>query len=316
MNKKQGLRIICLMLSLILLIGVLPATALAVEPAGKFILVVEAGGELVVAPEYITYTEGQTIGDALINSGHTFTGIEQGQVTAVDDVTGNFTRSDQNGGYDLTTPAASVTHYCFSERASSESKPNDGIMLLMTAMADYLIKDTDVQKAAKAEYDAAKEYFVGCNSDDARTLAYDLNTAVAEYEAALGGTHHTISFTDGSKIYSVSNYPGVTIKAENPYGKSWTDDGDGNIDLPVGNYSFCVEQTGLRVEGTIAVSAAASVTVQLPSEPWLKLDTFRLSGSYGADDNTETRFVDGEFEVGQWEDRHTNVAVEDLFTGA
>lgn len=316
MNKKQGLRIICLILSLVLLIGILPAAALAVEPAGKFVLVVEAGGKLVVAPEYITYTEGQTIGEALVNSGHIFTGIEQGQVTAVDDVTGNFTRSDQNGGYDLMTPASEVTHYCFSERPSSESKPNDGLLLLMTAMADYIEKADDVQKAAKAEYDTAKEYFVGCSSDDARTLAYDLNTAVSAYEGTINGTHHTISFTDGSNVYSEANYPGVTINVENAYGKVWTDDGDGMIDLPVGNYSFCVEQSGLRVEGSVAVSAVAALTVQLPDELWLKLDTFRLSGSYGADNSTETRFADGEFEVDQWEDRHTTVAVEDMFTGA
>ncbi len=316
MNKKQGLRIICLILSLVLLAGVLPAAALAVEPAGKFVLVVEAGGKLVVAPEYITYTEGQTIGEALVNSGHTFTGIEQGQVTAVDDVTGNFTRNDQNGGYDLMTPASEVTHYCFSERPSSESKPNDGLLLLMTAMADYLEKEDDVQKAAKAEYDAAKEYFVGCSSDDARTLAYDLNTAVAEYEGTINGMHYTISFTDGSKVYSEANYPGVTVNVENDYGKIWTDEGDGKIDLPVGNYSFCVEQSGLRVEGSVAVSAAAAVTVQLPVELWLKLDTFRLSGSYGPDSNEDNKFTDAEFEVGQWADRHTTVAVEDMFTGA
>ena len=316
MRMKQGFRILCLLFAFVLLIGALPTDAQAAEPAGKFVLVAEAGGKLVIAPEYITYTEGQTLGEALENSGHTFTGMDQGQITAIDGVTGNYTRSDQDGGYDLSVPASSVTHFCFSERSSSESKPNEGLLLLMTAMADYLEKEEDVRKAAKAEYDTAKQNFVGVSSDDARMLAHDLNTAVQNYESALSGTKYSVSFTDGSKVYSSSNYPGVTITAENPYGKVWTDDGDGKLELTAGNYTFCVEQDGLRVEGPVTVSGNQTVTAELPKDLWLKLDTFRLSGTYGDDDNEEKRFVDGELKLGQWTNRSVTVAVEDLFTGA
>ena len=224
MKLKQGVRLLCLLLSCLLVVGFLPSRAQAAEPAGVFVLTVEAGGKLVIAPEYITYTGGQTLGEALESSGHTFTGLEQGQVTAIDGVTGNYTRSDQNGGYDLSVPASSVTHFCFSERSSSESKPNEGLLLLMTAMADYLEKEEDVRKAAKAEYDTAKQHFVGCSSDDAKMLASDLNKAIQNYESALAGTKYSVSFTDGSKVYSASNYPGVSLVAENPYGKVWTDE--------------------------------------------------------------------------------------------
>ena len=316
MRIKKGWRCFSILLSCLLLVAVLSTNVYAAEPAGKFVLVVEAGGKLVVAPEYIPYAEGQTLGEALENSSHTFTGMDQGQITAIDGVSGNFTRSDQNGGYDLSVPAASVTHFCFSERSSSESKPSDGLLQLMTAMADYLEKEDDVRNAAKAEYDAARKNFVGCSSDDARTLAYDLNTAIREYEELLGGAKHAVTFNDGSKSYSASNFPGVTITAENPYGRVWTDDGDGKLDLPVGNYIFRVEQNGLQVEGSIAVSADASFTVKLPEEQWLKTDAFRLSGSYGEESNEEHRFIDGEFSMTAWEDRHTTVLVPDLFVGA
>ena len=151
MRKYQ--RMLILLISLLLVVGFLPATAQAEEAAaGKFILVAEAGGKLVIAPEYITYTSGQTLGAALEASGHVFTGLDVGQVTAIDGVTGNYTRSDQNGGYDLTMPASSVTHYCFSERPSSQSKPSEGMKQLMTAMAEYLQKSEDIQKAAKETY--------------------------------------------------------------------------------------------------------------------------------------------------------------------
>ena len=126
MKLKQGVRLFCLLLACLLVIGILPSQVQAAEPTGVFVLTVEAGGKLVIAPEYITYTGGQTLGEALESSGHTFTGLEQGQVTAIDGVTGNYTRSDQNGGYDLSVPASSVTHFCFSERPSSESQPSEG----------------------------------------------------------------------------------------------------------------------------------------------------------------------------------------------
>lgn len=316
MKLKQGVRLLCLLLSCLLMVGFLPSRAQAAEPAGAFVLTVEAGGKLVVAPEYITYTEGQTLGEALQNSGHTFTGLEQGQVTAIDGVTGNYTRSDQNGGYDLSVPASSVTHFCFSERSSSESQPSEGLLQLMTVMADYLEKQEDVRKAAKTEYDTAKQHFVGASHEDAKMLASDLNKAIQNYESALAGTKYSVSFTDGSKAYSASNYHGVTVVAENPYGKVWTDEGDGTLNLPVGKYTFCVEQNGLRVEGPVTVSGNQTVTVELPDDLWLKLDAFRLSGTYGEDDNEEKRFVDGELEVGQWNGRTAKVAVPDLFTGA
>ena len=316
MKINKGLRFICLLLVSLMVVSIFPSRTQAAESAGKFVLVAEAGGKLIIAPEYITYTEGQTLGEALQNSGHTFTGMDQGQITAIDDVTGNYTRSDQNGGYDLSVPASSVTHFCFSERSSSESKPNEGLLLLMTVMADYLEKAEDVRKAGETAYETAKQHFVGCSRDDAKMLAYDLNTAVQNYEAALSGTQYAVSFTDGSRVYSDANYPGVTITVENPYGKAWTDDGDGKLDLPVGDYTFCVEQNGLRVEGTIAVSVSTVLPVKLPEELWLNVDSFRLSGSYGSESSEEHRFTDGEFALGEWTNRQTTVLVPDMFTGA
>ena len=60
--KNLRKRLACLLLSALLLIGCLPVTALAAE--NGFILVVEAGGKLVIAPEYISCTAGQTAAGA------------------------------------------------------------------------------------------------------------------------------------------------------------------------------------------------------------------------------------------------------------
>ena len=317
MKRKQGMHLFCLLLSVLLAVSLLPTTAQAEETtAGKFILVAEAGGKLVIAPEYITYTSGQTIGAALEASNHIFTGLDLGQVTAIDGVTGNYTRSDQNGGYDLTTPASSVTHYSFSERSSSESKPSEGVKQLMTAMAEYLTKDADVQQAAKAAYNEAYTSFVGISSDDARTLAAELNQAISDYESALDGTKYTVSFTDGSNPYSEANYAGISITAVNAYGKQWEDTGEGKLDLPQGSYTFCVKHNGLSFSGKIDVTEATTISAALPEALWLKLDSFRLSGSYGAETNEESKFTDAEFQLGAWNGREITVPVFDSFVGA
>lgn len=314
MRKYQ--RMLILLISLLLVVGFLPTTAQAEETAaGKFVLVAEAGGKLVIAPEYITYTSGQTLGAALEASGHVFTGLDVGQVTAIDGVTGNYTRSDQNGGYDLTAPASSVTHYCFSERPSSESKPSEGMKLLMTAMAEYLTKDTDVQQAAKATYNEAYTSFVDITSEDARTLATELNKAVSDYENTLTGTKYAVSFTDGTKAYSEAIYTGISITAVNDYGKQWEDDGDGTLELPQGSYTFRVSHNGLSFSGKVDVSSATTVSAVLPTQLWLKQDTFRLSGSYGSETSEESKFSDGEFQLGKWDGRNVTVPVFDSFVG-
>ena len=310
--KNLRKRLACLLLSALLLIGCLPVTALAAE--NGFILVVEAGGKLVIAPEYISCTAGQTAAQALSTSGHTFTGLDTGMISAIDGVTGNFTRSDENGNYDLSVSAASIGYLRFSE--DMDSKPSDGLKQLMTAMAGYKKKGSDVQAAAKKEYDTARDLFVGINSESAKTLASNLNDAVRNYENTLTGEHYAVRFTDGSAAYSDDNYPGVSITAVNAYGKQWTDDGDGVLELPKGDYTFCVEQAGLRVEGKITVSAAATVSAELPQSEWLITDTFRVSGSFGEETNKDNKFTDEEWQLGQWSDREVTVPVLDTFTGS
>ena len=314
MRKYQ--RMLILLISFLVVVGFLPTTAQAEETAaGKFILVAEAGGKLVIAPEYITYTSEQTLGAALEASGHVFTGLDVGQVTAIDGVTGNYTRSDQNGGYDLTVPASSVTHFCFSERASSDSRPSQGHLLLMTAMADYLEKTDDVRQAAKEAYRTAFSSFAGIGSENAETLAYELNRSVRDYENILNGTHYAVSFTDGSSVYSQENFDGVSVSAVNAYGKQWEDEGDGTMLLPRGKYTFRIHHAGLSVSGKMDLSGDTSITAELPKEKWLKTDTFRLSGSFGADTNEAQTFKDAEFTLGKWKDREVTVPVLDSFVG-
>lgn len=311
MKKHTAIRLASLLICLALVIGLFPATALAAGN-GKFVLVVEAGGKLVIAPVYVSYTAGQTVQEALAASGHSFTGLADGMVSAIDGVVGNFTRSDQSGDYALDKSAAQVTHFRFSEETSST--PSAGLMALMTAMADYGQKEADVRAAAKEDYDTALSLFVGIDSESAATLASQLNGAVTEYENILNGTKYDLSFSDGTGAYSESRYPGLVLTAENAYGRIWTDEGDGKMSLPAGDYTFHIAWDGLHVEGNVKLPGNTEVTAALPQERWLA--ELRLSGSYSSEGSEEHQFTDGEFTLGSWDGRAVTVPVMDTFTGA
>lgn len=323
MKWKKGVQRLCLLLWMMVMIpGLLHISAQAEEAnQERFVLVAETKETLIIAPTYVYHAGGETtVKEALGNSQYTFTGLETGMVTAIEGKSGSFSRSDQTGSYDFTKKASQITHYCFSERASSDSKPSDGVLLLMTTMADYLEKDADVQKAAKESYENALAQFVRIKNDgdSATTLAITLRNAMSAYEEVQKGTKYKVSFVDGSaNLYKDSLYTGISISAVNQFGKEWEDNGDGVMELPAGTYTFRIYHDGLSVSCVAAVSGDLTVTAALPVTPWLNLEKFRLSGSYGSETNEYNKFTDAEFTLEDWgTDRFLTVPVPDTFSGA
>lgn len=301
-------KIIGLLLLIFMVCGMVSNTSFAAESKG-FVLVVEAGGELVVAPEYISYKEGQTIKAALAESGHTFTGMDDSIITAVDEVAGNFRISDENGGYDLSGLASDIQFLRLCEEEIA--LPSEGLLNLMRVMADYSVEEQDVKEAAKEAYQTAAAQFAGLTHDSANTLAKKLNDSLDAYKKTLEGPKYEITFLDGTAVCL-----NAEISVTNLYGKTWTDEEqDGVLSVPEGSYEFHVNQNGLQVEGTIDVSEEMSVDAKLPKELWLNTETFRLSASYGAESNEENKFSDDEFLLSVWENRQITVPVLDTFTG-
>ena len=298
-------RMICLLLSLGMLAALMPGAR--AEQQNAFVLVAESGGALVIAPEYVPYAEGQTVRQALLETDHDFVGLEDDWIMEIDGVGGNYTRSDQDGGFDLNVPAASVTHLRFSE--DTDSRPSQGLMELMTAMADYARKSPDVRMAAGAEYETACCQFAGLDSASAALLARELNDAVRSYEDSLKGPHHTVTFADGGGPCS-----GMEITVTNPQGRVWTAE-KGTVELPAGEYAFRVIDGDTRAEGSFTVDGAEDIRLSMPRTDWLRTGELRLSGSYGGESGGENRFTDEEFTVGSWENRTVTVRVFDSFTG-
>ena len=298
-------KILSFLLVLTLLLGIFPGAA--AQEQNTFVLVVESGGRLVIAPEFVPYTADQTLRQALLETDHSFIGLEDGWIMEVDGVGGNFTRADQNGGFDLNAPASSITHFRISEDA--DSTPSMGLMMLMTTMADYAAKPADVRSAAKAEYDTAYEQFVGLDSGSASFLAEELNDAVREYEQSLTGAHYAVQFRDGDALCT-----NMAITVTNPHGKTWTAE-QGSVSLPAGEYDFLVIDGGTRAQGRFTVVGNETVTLSMPRTDWLDTAALRLSGSYGSEENQDNHFTDDEFSIGPWTDRHATVPVYDSMTG-
>ena len=293
------------LLALAMVLGLFPGVS--AEQRNAFVLVAESGGRLVIAPEYVPYTEDQTVRQALLETAHDFVGLEDDWIMEIDGVGGNYTRSDQNGGFDLNAPAASVTHFRFSE--DTDSRPSQGLMELMSAMAEYALKPEDVRAAAKGEYELAYSQFVGLDSASASVLAGTLLDAVRAYEDAQSGSHYTVSFEDCGVDCAA-----MDITVTNPYGRVWTAR-RGRVELPAGTYTFLAVDGDTRAEGSFTVDGARTVSLTMPREDWLETGSFRLSGSYGSADNEENRFTDEEFQLGEWEGRRVTVPVYDSFTG-
>ena len=306
-NCSLTRKFLCVILSLLLLIGLVPVNTWAVE-TGSLVLVVETKDGLVIAPEFLEYTYGESVGQVLQNSGHTFSGIENEWITEINGVGGNYIRGDEDGSFDLSKSASEIQYYRFCEE--EEATPSEGLQALMTAMAVYKTKDADVKAAAKDAYDQAYSQFVGLDSDSAAVLAKALNDAMANYENIQAGTKYEVAFKDGT-----SNHSDVSITVTNDYGKTWTDDGDGVLNLPVGDYAFCVNKDGLWAEGEFNVSKNTTINAPLPKDNWLLLDAFRLSGSYDAQNVEDGKFDDDEYKLGKWNGRTLNVGIQDTFVG-
>ena len=277
-------RFVSILLLLALLLGCLPVSVLADGGEGYFYLAASTQSGLVIAPERVYYTSEQTVGQALAASGHDFDGLESGIVSAIDGVSGNFVRGDENGDYDLDKQASSVKYYAFRE--DSEGALSADFQNLMKVMADYLYENADVQAYAKTAYDAAKAKFPGISDADAQTCANAITSAIQTYKEGQNTKHNVTfsQFTDAAyTIYAVSEY-GKRINAEN-----------GALSLPNGAYTFYIYKDNKAVSGSLTVNGETqtiSGLPEIPADAWINESKFQISQS--SDLMSEQGFIDGE----------------------
>lgn len=271
----------------------------AVNANNYFYFSAETASKLLIAPVRITFTDGQTILEALCASKYSFTTNGSGFIEAIEGVNGSYTYGSTPANIAIDSAANKVTHFRFSE--ATNSTPSSGLQTLMQVMADYLMEDADVQNAAADEYQTALDGYLGVASENAQSYANALTAKINDYKDGQK-TQYTVTFSG----YSGDSY---TVSAVNDYGKQFTDPNHtGTLQLPADGYTFYVRQENRMVSGKITVSRAMTVSASLPSGNWFNESSLQISSGYDAD-------FDANCYAYTLTDHTATVQVPDSFTG-
>lgn len=127
-------RLMAALLACLMLLSLLPVPAYAADDGRIALLAVTQDG-YVIEPEYIGYRSGDTVKDVLKNSGHTFSGIDSGFITAVDGRTDNYSLHYDGDGYALDASAKGLTAIWFTTNANQSY--GDDLLHLAERMAAY-----------------------------------------------------------------------------------------------------------------------------------------------------------------------------------
>ena len=261
-------RLMAALLACLMLLSLLPVPAYAADD-GRIALLAVAQDGYVIEPEYIGYRSGDTVKDVLKNSGHTFSGIDSGFITAVDGRTDNYSLHYDGDGYALDASAKGLTAIWFTTNANQSY--GDDLLHLAERMAAYNTSTNGLKDyaAAKEAYDAAHSGFYAAANAAAAPLRTALEKAIEKFEAFQAGDRVTVTIAatqDGSAVTPAQ----ATFTSE--FGTVTTVKNAGSVQLVPATYQFDLSDGGINhVRGTVEVTAqGAAVSAPLPSGKWIK----------------------------------------------
>ena len=262
-----GNRLLSVLLTFLMLLSLLPSAALAADTQQIALMAVTQNGFL-IKPEYVTYHSGDTVKDVLKKSGHTFSGIDNGYITAVDDTTDNFSIHYDEDGYKLDQSADGLTAIWFT--TNSDQSHGANLQKLAANMAVYNTATNGLKdyKAAQEAYDAAVKGFYAATDTKAKTLNDALFSAIDKHAKFLEGktTPLTISATMGGEAIT----PGEAVFTSE-FGTVVTVKNTNTVDLIPATYTFDLSDGEFRhVRGTLEVKEGTTLTAQLPAGQWIK----------------------------------------------
>ena len=262
-----GNRLLSVLLTFLMLLSLLPSAALAADTQQIALMAVTQNGFL-IEPEYVTYHSGDTVKDVLKNSSHTFSGIDSGYITAVDDTTDNFSIHYDEDGYKLDQSADGLTAIWFT--TNSDQSHGANLQKLAANMAVYNTATNGLKdyKAAQEAYDAAVKGFYAATDTKAKTLNDALFSAIDKHAKFLEGktTPLTISATMGGEAIT----PGEAVFTSE-FGTVVTVKNTNTVDLIPATYTFDLSDGEFRhVRGTLEVKEGTTLTAQLPAGQWIK----------------------------------------------
>lgn len=262
-----GNRLLSVLLTFLMLLSLLPSAALAADTQQIALMAVTQDGFL-IEPEYVTYHSGDTVKDVLKNSSHTFSGIDNGYITAIDGTTGNFSIHYDGDGYKLDQSADGLTAIWFT--TNSDQSHGANLQQLAANMAVYNTATNGLKdyKAAQEAYDAAVKGFYAATDTTAKTLNDALFSAIDKHAKFLEGktTPLTISATMGGEAIT----PGEAVFTSE-FGTVVTVKNTNTVDLIPATYTFDLSDGEFRhVRGTLEVKEGTTLTAELPAGQWIK----------------------------------------------
>ena len=262
-----GNRLLSVLLTFLMLLSLLPSAALAADTQQIALMAVTQNGFL-IEPEYVTYHSGDTVKDVLKKSGHTFSGIDSGYITAVDGTTDNFSIHYDEDGYKLDQSADGLTAIWFT--TNSDQSHGANLQKLAANMAVYNTATNGLKdyKAAQEAYDAAVKGFYAATDTKAKTLNDALFSAIDKHAKFLEGktTPLTISATMGGEAIT----PGEAVFTSE-FGTVVTVKNTNTVDLIPATYTFDLSDGEFRhVRGTLEVKEGTTLTAELPAGQWIK----------------------------------------------
>ena len=283
-----GNRLLSVLLTFLMLLSLLPSAALAADTQQIALMAVTQDGFL-IEPEYVTYHSGDTVKDVLKKSGHTFSGIDNGYITAVDGTTDNFSIHYDEDGYKLDQSADGLTAIWFT--TNSDQSHGANLQKLAANMAVYNTATNGLKdyKAAQEAYDAAVKGFYAATDTKAKTLNDALFSAIDKHAKFLEGktTPLTISATMGGEAIT----PGEAVFTSE-FGTVVTVKNTNTVDLIPATYTFDLSDGEFRhVRGTLEVKEGTTLTAQLPAGQWIKETRLGYDNQWKLDTAQEsTRF--------------------------
>ena len=253
-------RVFALILTLALVFSL--AAPAAADQAGTFVLTAVSANAAIIEPVPVSYTAGQTVKEALLASGHSFVGLEQGFIYEVNGVSANFTIFYDGNGYNLDVDASEIRALCIGVT----SRYSEELLDLAVRMAQYR-QMGNVQQYPAAQ-DAYKAGLTAVRNGDAPTAqaALDrLNKAIDDYYAMFSGAQYTVAVAAAQGENTLAK-PHVTLT--DIYGNETSVVGTA-VSVVAGTYAFRVSNGGYnRTEGTVTVSEDTALAVELPGGEW------------------------------------------------
>ena len=283
-----GNRLLSVLLTFLMLLSLLPSAVLAADTQQIALMAVTQDGFL-IEPEYVTYHSGDTVKDVLKSSSHTFSGIDNGYITAVDGTTDNFSIHYDEDGYKLDQSADGLTAIWFT--TNSDQSHGANLQKLAANMAVYNTATNGLKdyKAAQEAYDAAVKGFYAATDTTAKTLNDALFSAIDKHAKFLEGktTPLTISATMGGEAIT----PGEAVFTSE-FGTVVTVKNTNTVDLIPATYTFDLSDGEFRhVRGTLEVKEGTTLTAQLPAGQWIKETRLGYDNQWKLDTAQEsTRF--------------------------